>query len=578
MTSSYFTGINPDLLARIPMTARTVIEVGCGAGNFATAYLALNPQARYIGVELNAAAAQQAGELLACVIEGDVETDETINALDNALGETLADVLIFGDVLEHLQDPWTALKILRQRLQPQGICVACIPNVSHWSLLQQQIQGQWTYTDAGLLDRTHLRFFTRQSAQTMFEETGWTMVDATPRILWPEKTEQAVKCLTPLAQAWGVPAESLQSDVSAFQWVIRAVNGPVPTGLNVAGLGLRKMAGVTEARLDYPLAALRSLPGVQAVWSSTQLSIPRQWAPGILVLHRSFVNNPALINTLEGLATRGWLLVSDMDDDPRHWGAYAESDFRAFRGVHAVTVSTEPLAQLIKEWNPEVAVLANAVMQLPCVAAETPKAGRLKVFFGALNRQADWQPIMLALARTAETLKSEMDWVVVHDQAFFDGLPAGVNKQFHPTLDPANYMEVLSECDVSLLPLQDTPFNRLKSDLKLIESCAAGAVPICSSVVYGAREEHRLVARFAETPKDWAQALLTLCSDPAELAQRRQRGREYVASCRMHGQMATQREALYRDWLSRREALELARRQRLADRGLPLTVPDPAGV
>jgi hypothetical protein len=412
----------------------------------------------------------------------------------------------------------------------------------------------------------------------MFEETGWTMVDATPRILWPEKTEQAVKCLTPLAQAWGIPAESLQSDVSAFQWVIRAVNGPVPTALNVAGLGLRKMAGVTEARLDYPLAALRSLPGVQAVWSSSQLSIPRQWAPGILVLHRSFVNNPALINTLEGLAARGWLLVSDMDDDPRHWGAYAESDFRAFRGVHAVTVSTEPLAQLMKEWNPEVAVLPNAVMQLPRVAAQTPKAGRLKVFFGALNRQADWQPIMPALARTAETLKSEMDWVVVHDQAFFDGLPAGVNKQFHPTLDPANYMEVLSECDVSLLPLQDTPFNRLKSDLKLIESCAAGAVPICSSVVYGAREEHRLVARFAETPKDWAQALLTLCSDPAELAQRRQRGREYVASCRMHGQMATQREALYRDWLSRREALELARRQRLADRGLPLTVPDPAGV
>jgi len=174
-------------------------------------------------------------------------------------------------------------------------------------------------------------------------------------------------------------------------------------------------------------------------------------------------------------------------------------------------------------------------------------------------------------------LKGEVDWVVVHDQAFFDGLPAAVDKQFHPTLAPAAYMKVLGECDVSLLPLLDTPFNRLKSDLKLVESCAAGAVPICSAVVYGARPEHHGVAWFAHTPEDWALALESLAHKPDELARRRALGLRYVVEQRMHGPMALQREALYRGWMARREALEQARRQRLADRGQPLTVQAPAG-
>lgn len=114
------------------MAARTVVEVGCGAGNFGAAYLALNPQARYIGLELNAVAAAQARQRLACVIEGNVETADTLQALDQALGDEPADVLIFGDVLEHLHDPWATLKAMRQRVRPQGVCVACIPNVSHW--------------------------------------------------------------------------------------------------------------------------------------------------------------------------------------------------------------------------------------------------------------------------------------------------------------------------------------------------------------------------------------------------------------------------------------------------------------
>jgi hypothetical protein len=570
MTSTYFTGVNPELLSRVPAGAAVVIEVGAGAGNFGAAYLSLNPQARYIGLELDESAALQAQGRLHTVIQGNVEDPAALASLDAALDGVLADVLIFGDVLEHLREPWSTLLALRARLRPGGVCVACIPNVSHWSLIQQQLQGRWDYADAGLLDRTHLRFFTLSSATAMFKSVGWEVVDATPRVLWPEKTEAALKVLAPLAQAWSIPAGQMQRDLSAFQWVVRAVNGKPPPRLNVAALGLRKVAGVTEARVDYPLSALRTQVGVQVVWSSENLSIPRDWAPGVLVLHRSFMDRAANVNALESMVEKGWLLVSDMDDDPHHWKAYIDSDFRAFRGVHAVTVSTHALANIIRQWNPEVAVFPNGIMQLPEMGQVPQMSSRPRIFFGALNRQGDWQPLQAGLVEAATQLKGEVDWVVVHDREFFDLLPEDVSKSFHPTLAPLDFMRTLSTCDLSLLPLNDTPFNRLKSDLKFIESCAAGAVPICSPIVYGDHPDHRRIGMFATTPQEWHDAIIKLCRDPSERARRRSLGRAYVAQHRMHGQMARARDDFYRSLFSRKAELEQRRRSRLADIGLPL--------
>jgi hypothetical protein len=118
--------------------------------------------------------------------------------------------------------------------------------------------------------------------------------------------------------------------------------------------------------------------------------------------------------------------------------------------------------------------------------------------------------------------------------------------------------------------LNDTPFNRLKSDLKFIESCAAGAVPICSPIVYGDHPDHRRIGMFATTPQEWHDAIIKLCRDPSERARRRSLGRAYVAQHRMHGQMARARDDFYRSLFSRKAELEQQRRSRLADNGLPL--------
>ena len=562
--SGYYQNSNPDLLARIPLTGRDVLEIGCGAAGMARAYLARNPSAAYTGVELFETVARQAAEHLSDVLVGDIEQPSTMDALDRVRGDRLFDVLVCGDVLEHLHDPWRVLSQLRSRMAPGAVCVVCIPNVGHWSVLQQQLKGRWDYADAGLLDRTHLRFFTLETAVEMLQQAGWSMVDAKPRVLWPAETETAVSALAVVAQTMGLDPQKLRRDLSAFQWIIRAVNAPVEPPLSVAAIGLKRIAGVTEARVDHPLTALATSPTVSAVWGVGTVTVPPDRPPGVLILQRAFMNDAPTNERIEQLIAKGWLLVIDIDDDPRHWREYIENDFYAFRAAHAVTVSTGPLADMIRHWNPNVAVFPNAILELPQVAPGTPKQGeRVRVFFGALNRGADWAAIWEGLLGAAAALGDTVEFVVVHDREFFQALPDSVSKTFQPTLAYPQYMDLLASCDVALLPLADTAFNRLKSDLKLIECCAAGVVAVCSPVVYAQQAVHRDIAVFAETALEWRQALVRLCTDSAEVAQRRALGLSYVKAQRMHCHQIAARESFYRGLVAQREALELQRRQRI---------------
>jgi len=562
---SYYSNANPDLLAKVPVTARRVLEIGCGTGGFARAYRDINPACEYWGVELFEEAAAEAETVLDQVIRGSIEDPSVIEALDRLRGERRFDVLIFGDVLEHLLDPWQVLETLRARMEPDAIVCICIPNVGHWSLVREQLLGRWNYADSGLLDRTHLRFFSRDTALEMLTRAGWNPVDATPRVLWPEKTAEAVKALTPAALAFGGRAEKARVDLSAFQWVLRGINGALPSRISIAALGLQKIGGVTDARVDYPMAALATRPSVQAAWGAGTVTVPRGETPGVFVLHRQFLNGDALTRSAESMSAKGWTLVSDIDDDPHHWPEYGASDFRAFRAVHAVTVSTEALAEMVRQWNPNVAVFPNAIARLPEIPPTTPKGGeRVRVFFGALNREGDWADVAREICDLALARADRIEWVVVHDRAFFDNLPEGVTKTFHPTLPHAKFMQALAGCDLALLPLSDTPFNRLKSDLKLIECAAAGVVPICSRVVYGDDPAHETLAVFAETPQEWRQALLGLIASPDEIRRRRDLGRAHVAAHRMHAGEAARREAFYRDLVAHRTQLEADRQARLA--------------
>jgi hypothetical protein len=330
----------------------------------------------------------------------------------------------------------------------------------------------------------------------------------------------------------------------------------------VYGLSLDTLSGAIAARIQYPFEALRLL-GVPTKSGSGNLQIPSGCSDGILILHRAFLNDAALVKSLDGLIKEGWIIINDIDDDLTYRKEFVADNYYCLRYCHAVTVSTRRLAESYAALNPDTYVLPNAVPYL--IDPKQSPDGSCRVFFGALNRYQDWLAIKDAVVAVFDRFKDRLELVIVHDKEIFASLPAGMKKRFFPTLAYDNYLSLLGESDIALLPLRDTAFNRAKSDLKLIESSGAGCVPIFSPTVYGEIPVHAEIGLMANSPKEWEEALTRLILDPTDRVARKIKGQQYVANYRMHSHQALIRFTLYQHLLANRGRLEQKRRQRLGN-------------
>ena len=164
--------LNPrlEVLPHIPRKARSALDVGCGRGGFGdTLRTALGVDARIVGVEPvadQAAVAREHGfdEVVVGYFPQALQSKEQF------------DVITFNDVLEHLVDPWEVLRDTAEHLTAHGVVVAAIPNIQYWPAVLDLANGHFEYTESGLLDRTHLRFFTRKSMCDMFVSSGYEVI------------------------------------------------------------------------------------------------------------------------------------------------------------------------------------------------------------------------------------------------------------------------------------------------------------------------------------------------------------------------------------------------------------------
>lgn len=150
----------------VPLSAKTVLDVGCLAGAFGQYLKAKRPEIEVWGVEPRPDAASVARNNLDVVIEGTFPEDAPDRQFD---------CVVFNDVLEHMVDPWGALGATRALLRPGGRVVASLPNVRHYYVVGPLVvKGQWEYK-GGILDPTHLRFFTPSSMRDLFEGAGFAV-------------------------------------------------------------------------------------------------------------------------------------------------------------------------------------------------------------------------------------------------------------------------------------------------------------------------------------------------------------------------------------------------------------------
>jgi methionine biosynthesis protein MetW len=168
----------PEIARHVPATARRVLDLGCAAGGLA-ALLKQRGPVEVVGVERDEAYAAAAAERCDRVVHADVETLDPTD-----LGRF--DCLVAADVLEHLVDPWTALRTYAQLLEPHGTAVVSLPNVAHWSTYAALARGTWPRTPEGIHDATHLRWFTLRDGRELLAQAGLTVsaVDRRPRLIW----------------------------------------------------------------------------------------------------------------------------------------------------------------------------------------------------------------------------------------------------------------------------------------------------------------------------------------------------------------------------------------------------------
>ncbi len=168
-TITYYGYSRSELLEFVPPNAKKILDIGCGEGLFIKNIKKIT-KAETWGLELMPEIADKAKFNVDKLLIGRVED------LQNSIPDSYFDCIFFNDVLEHLLEPTDVLKMVKSKLSKDGIIIASIPNVRYLpNLYELIIKKDWEYKESGILDSTHLRFFTQKSMKRMFETAGYKL-------------------------------------------------------------------------------------------------------------------------------------------------------------------------------------------------------------------------------------------------------------------------------------------------------------------------------------------------------------------------------------------------------------------
>jgi len=203
--NSYYNGLREDIVDIVDKDVERILDIGCAFG--VTGEKLKERGAKVVvGVELSSQAYKEARTRLDKVILGDVEK------LNLPFRDGYFDCIIYSDVLEHLIDPWATLKKHRRLLREGGSLIASIPNVRHYRVVKKLVMGKWDYQERGVLDSTHLRFFTLNSIKKMFQDTDFRIEELIYKISASKSKKLANKILC-----------GMLNEILSEQFLIKAV-------------------------------------------------------------------------------------------------------------------------------------------------------------------------------------------------------------------------------------------------------------------------------------------------------------------------------------------------------------------
>lgn len=212
--NDYYSGLNKKLLDAIPTTSKRVIELGCANGRLGQRFKDLNPSTHWHGIEINPHAANQARKHLDKVTVANLDQIDT-----KELGKNY-DTVVIGDLLEHLSNPEKTLETLYDITSKDAILVCCVPNMSHFSVIQRLIGGDIAYDSAGLLDKTHTKFFSPSSLFRTLLDASW-LPDLTDQYTTQHENTDFQNALLHASRALGIPDATAIRNFKCYQMVVK---------------------------------------------------------------------------------------------------------------------------------------------------------------------------------------------------------------------------------------------------------------------------------------------------------------------------------------------------------------------
>ncbi len=419
------------------------------------------------------------------------------------------DCLLCNDHLSHIREPGVFLERAATWLQPEGQVLARVANPQHWHRIVHLLRGNW--------ENNPIHQFTRNSIKELFAAAGLRVYEIQTIDSKGEEFPEFLRLMAPIIQALGIDSATFANQTGAAEYLIRATKSPTPPRRLFIQTILMAPTGCDRVRVIEPDSFSATIPGVrtfsQVKTADLNAGLPNE--EKVFIWQRTILSYPDSILQLKQLLQRDYLIVAEIDDDPLRRPEYEQNQFLSYRGCHCVQTSTEPLAAYLRQHNQNVAVFPNQLAYLPPwgVYSNDPhplplsQGGRGEkmplvpllpiwekglgdeglqqptIFFGALNRENDWLPIMASLNKILSQHQGRVQCKVIHDKRFFDAL-AIPEKEFTPFCPYERYLEILASCNIALLPLAETRINSMKSDLKLLECAGHGAAVLASPTVY----------------------------------------------------------------------------------------------
>lgn len=467
--------------------AGSVLEVGCNTGYFGAA---LRRSGHTVfGIEMSAAAAEQARQCLNEVFAGTVEEF----LADVSYKDRHFDCIVFGDVLEHLRDPLEILLSLCERLNAGGVVVASVPNITHAAVRAMLMGDRWQYAERGILDETHLRFFDKTAFVRLLDSAGLKIEALATVRIPPEATgvrydpEVLINIATDICD---VGAEVFQYVAVAgaghgnetflshpLRVLILWPNGPWPLG---------------DIRLWNPLMAWSERYGgeVRARSMSDFRASDISWAQVIVVQRESSAH---LLYLVGNWRSQGKAVVFDIDDlliavpeflqSSYHYRTVRPLIEKALRRVNMVTTTTARLATELSAYAAQATVIPNCSMYWPDISKNNQiTAGAVKLLVASTDT-VRVHFVVPALRRMMEDTALNVELVAIGPTGKFLQA-AGLRVTLVPTMPYSEFLAFVAtqKNAIGIIPLDDSRFSACKSAIKFIDYASCGVPSVCSDV------------------------------------------------------------------------------------------------